>query len=71
MLANQSGSYLGQPSSPVSILGIFFFLLGAPHIYSALQRRAQRPKPSVTAARYVLAAVLVSAIAGAVEISLF
>ncbi len=71
MLANQSGSYLGQPSSPVSILGILFFLLGAPHIYSALQRRAQRPRPSVTPARYVLVAVLVSAIAGAVEISLF
>lgn len=70
MLANQSRSDLGQSPASVSILGIFFFLLGAPHIYGALKRRAQRRKPFTTN-RYMVVAALAGAIAGAVELSLF
>lgn len=29
----------------VSLLGILFFLLGAPHLYSFLQRRSTSPQP--------------------------
>ncbi|NMF84073.1 hypothetical protein [Nodosilinea sp. P-1105] len=69
MLANQSSSYLGRSPASTSILGILFFLLGAPHIYGALKRRAQRRKP-FTPPRYVMVAALASAIAGVVELSL-
>ncbi|TVP67076.1 MAG: hypothetical protein EA342_09670 [Leptolyngbya sp. LCM1.Bin17] len=69
MLANQSSSYLGQSPARVSVLGILFFLLGAPHIYGALKRRARRRKPFVPT-RYVMVAALASAIAGVVELSL-
>ncbi|HIK43786.1 MAG TPA: hypothetical protein IGR64_02750 [Leptolyngbyaceae cyanobacterium M65_K2018_010] len=69
MFANQSRSYQGQSSSPVSFLGLLFFLLGAPHLYGALKRRAQRRKP-FTPARYWMVALLAGAIAGAFELSL-
>lgn len=29
-----------------SLLGILFFLMGAPHIYGALRRRAIQPRPA-------------------------
>jgi hypothetical protein len=69
MLTNPSSASLDQSASPLSLLGIFFFLVGAPHIYGALKRREQRRQP-LTSNRYVMAAALVSAIAGAVELSL-
>ncbi|MGF1568479.1 MAG: hypothetical protein ACFCVD_10485 [Nodosilinea sp.] len=68
MMTNQSSAYMGHPA-PINFLGIIFFLLGAPHIYGFLQRRARRPR-LFTPSRYVAVALLAGAIAGAIEISL-
>lgn len=53
----------------VSILGLIFFLLGAPHIYSAFKGRSVAPK-AFDATPYAAVAVLAVAIATAVELSI-
>jgi|GEM_PF-1060496 len=70
MTTAQVTSPAGQKSSSsVSILGILFFLLGAPHVYGALKRRAERPK-QFSPFPYAAAILLTGAIATAVEFSL-
>lgn len=67
---NPNSSYMVQPNaSQVSIVGLIFFLLGAPHLYGFLKRRAERPKSSRTA-QLVMLALLAGAIASVVEVSL-
>jgi hypothetical protein len=58
-----------KSSSSVSVLGILFFLLGAPHVYGALKRRAEQPK-RFSPATYAVAVLLTGAIATAVEFSI-
>jgi hypothetical protein len=52
-----------------SVLGLIFFLLGAPHLYIFLKRRQHFSRPT-HASRYVMAALLVTAIASLVELSI-
>ena len=71
MTTSQMISPTGQQSSSnVSILGILFFLLGAPHVYGALKRRAERPR-RFSPVPYAAAVLLTGAIATAVEFSIF
>lgn len=70
MTTNQNPVFPGQPNPPqVSVLGIIFFILGAPHLYGFLKRRAARPKP-LTPVRYAMLALLAGAIASVLEMSL-
>ncbi|WP_039729206.1 hypothetical protein [Leptolyngbya iicbica] len=55
----------------MSILGLIFFMLGAPNIYAALQRRTDNVAyGGGHAPRYALVALVAVAIASLVEISL-
>ncbi|MFM7470028.1 MAG: hypothetical protein ACKO5P_00725 [Nodosilinea sp.] len=59
------------PSFPtrLNILGLAFFMLGAPHIYGVLRQRRDRPvQPSL--ARYASLVILALALAGLLELSL-
>lgn len=58
-----------SPLPKANVLGIFFFLLGAPHIYSALTRNLAVPE-RFTTARYVMVALIAGAIASIIEASL-
>ncbi len=70
MTTTQMTTTAGQnSSSSTSILGILFFLLGAPHLYGALKRRAERPR-RFSPASYAAAVLLTGAIATAVELSI-
>ncbi len=52
-----------------SLLGLFFFLLGAPNLYAFLKRRESAPR-EIRWSRYAWIAIVGMAIAGAVELSL-
>jgi hypothetical protein len=75
---NQLNSDLGQTNTPLmtpkpsklSIVGIIFFLMGAPNLYAFMQRRAATTNYSGSGfPRYVLAVIVAVAIAGLVELS--
>lgn len=67
MATTQINLSAGQsPRSEVSILGILFFLMGCPHLYGALKRRAAQPR-QFNATPYAAAVLLAGAIAGVVE----
>lgn len=51
-----------------NILGIIFFLFGAPHIYGALKQGLVVPE-RFTTARYVMVALIAGAIASIIEFS--
>lgn len=73
MAMRPSYSHIDQPALPkTSILGIVFFLLGAPNLYS-LVRSQQRPQGQSlsTFPRFVMLALFAGAIAGAIEVSVF
>lgn len=70
MTTTQMTSTAGQnSSSEVSILGILFFILGAPHLYSALKRRAER-RQRFSPVPYAAAVLLTGAIATVIELSI-
>lgn len=71
MQINQLNSDLGRPeNSRMSVIGIIFFLLGAPNIYAFLQRRAQTATYSGSGMpRYAFVVLVAMAIAGIVELS--
>ncbi len=50
-----------------SLLGLLFFLFGAPHLYIFFKHRAEAPSGSMT--RYAWIAFMALAIAGIVELS--
>lgn len=59
----------GQPvRSEGSILGILFFLMGAPHLYGALKRRNRKPK-GFRFTPYAAAVLFLGVVAGVVELS--
>ncbi|NJN23077.1 MAG: hypothetical protein HC812_20265 [Leptolyngbya sp. RL_3_1] len=59
-----------QPDfSRTSILGLIFFMLGAPHLYAFLKRPATGPQLSGVT-RYALMALVAGAIASLVELSI-
>lgn len=51
-----------------NVLGIIFFLFGAPHIYGALKQGLVVPE-RFTTARYVMVALIAGAIASIIEFS--
>jgi hypothetical protein len=61
-----------ESASPakLDILGLAFFLLGAPHIYGALRQR-QRRQSKPTMPRYLSLVLLAMTIAGVVELCIF
>lgn len=59
-----------QPGFPrTNVLGIIFFILGAPNLYALLKRSAAAPRMS-NMTRYGWMVLLAGAIASAVELSL-
>lgn len=57
-----------QPAfQSTSLVGLLFFLFGAPHIYIFFKHRAEAP--STATIRYAWIALLACAIAGVVELS--
>jgi hypothetical protein len=59
-----------QPGfSRTSILGLIFFMLGAPHLYAFLKRPCHQPQVSGVT-RYALMALVAGAIASLVELSI-
>jgi hypothetical protein len=55
----------------VDILRLFFFLLGAPHIYGVIRSEARRRQQRSPMLQYLSVAMLAMAIAGAAEVFLF
>lgn len=80
MAINQLNSELRQPANvsltpqkpaKLSVLGIIFFIMGAPNLYAFLQRRAENATYSGSGMpRYALVVLVAMAIAGIVELSL-
>lgn len=70
---HKSASSLQQPSK-LSILGILFFLMGAPNIYAFLQRRTDASATATFSGggvpRYAVAVLVAMVIAGIVEFTL-
>ena len=78
MATHQLNSDLGQADSPLmspkpaklSILGIIFFIMGAPNLYAFMQRRTESVTYSGSGfPRYLLVVLVAVAIAGLVELS--
>ena len=71
MSPNRSSSASKPVLKPrMSILGLVFFMMGAPNIYAALQRRADTVAyGGGNVPRYALVALAAVAIAGLIEIS--
>jgi hypothetical protein len=55
-----------RSTSDTSIVGIFFFVLGAPHVYGALKHKSEMPS-WLRATPYALVALLGGTLAGLVE----
>jgi hypothetical protein len=74
-MATQQGTqhvngYIAQPQPPkLSIIGLLFFLLGTPHLYSFWNRR-QVTARSGSASYYAKLALIAGAIAAILEFSL-
>lgn len=68
MAAHSLSNHIESASpTKLDILGLAFFLLGAPHIYGALRhRRRRQPKPTMP--RYLSVVLLAMTIAGVIEI---
>lgn len=59
------------PAPPMSILGIIFFLMGAPNMYAFFQRRADHATYNGSGMpRYAFVVMLAIALAGVVELSM-
>lgn len=78
MTTNPLNSILYQAPAPtvkparLSLLGIIFFIMGAPNLYAFVQRRADNATfSSPGTPRYALVVLLAMAIAGIVELSVF
>ena len=78
MAINQLNSGLGQPNaafrqsndSRMSVLGVIFFIMGAPNLYAFLQRRTETATYNGSGLpRYVLVVMVAIAIASLVELS--
>ncbi|MEM9118188.1 MAG: hypothetical protein AAF827_04720 [Cyanobacteria bacterium P01_D01_bin.6] len=71
METNQQNSFIKpDPTSRMSILGLLFFLMGAPNMYAFFQRRADNVTYSGgQVPRYALVVLVAMAIAGIVEVS--
>lgn len=73
MTINQLDSSLGRPrTAKMSILGIIFFIMGAPNLYAFMQRRAEGESVAYGGSgvpRYAFVVLLAMAIAGIVELS--
>ena len=71
MSTNQSNLYVRQPDSPnkLNILGLLFFLMGAPHLYSVVRRWNTTPRLGHLS-RYGRLVLLAGAIATILELSL-
>lgn len=78
MTIEQLRTDFGQPKiypnrsnpSKLSVLGIIFFMMGAPNLYAFMQRRAEMtPYSGSGMPRYALVVLLAMVIAGIVELS--
>ncbi|MDB9525446.1 hypothetical protein PN498_05565 [Oscillatoria sp. CS-180] len=73
MTINQFNSGVDRPNtSRMSILGIIFFIMGAPNLYAFMQRRSELSAVTYNGSgvpRYALVVLLAMAIAGIVELS--
>lgn len=60
-----------NPANPpkTSILGLIFFLMGAPNLYSLLQKQSQ-PQDRATFPRIITIALFAGAIASAIELAI-
>jgi hypothetical protein len=76
MTTNQLNSDLGQSNSPLiapkpsklSVLGIIFFIMGAPNLYAFMQRRTENTTYSGSGfPRYALVVLVAIAIASLIE----
>lgn len=71
MITRPINSQADQANFPkTSILGIIFFLMGAPNLYSLLNSRPAEKAPAMFP-RFLLLAVFAGAIASAIELSMF
>lgn len=72
MTTPQIRTDLGQTNvTQANVLGIIFFILGAPHLYGALKRSSTRSGGMFTPARYLIMAMLAALLAGIVEFSVW
>lgn len=71
MAAHSLSNHLESASqTKLDILGLAFFLMGAPHIYSVLRQRQRRQHRPVMP-RYLSVVLLAMTIAGVLEICVF
>jgi putative Mn2+ efflux pump MntP len=70
MATNHVSPGCGEPDfHRTSLLGLLFFMLGAPNLYAFLKRRSETPKPD-RSSRYAWMALAAMAIASLLEMSL-
>ncbi|MGD1904793.1 MAG: hypothetical protein ACFB0C_02230 [Leptolyngbyaceae cyanobacterium] len=69
MTTDPINTNLSQPNlGRTSILGLLFFMMGAPHLYAAI-KPSSHSQASFGVPRYVLVVALAGAIASLVELS--